>query len=116
MSHLSYSVCRVPVPTDPPLHVLLHPRRSTCRNTKDRGVSGMGHFPGAGDGEVICHGSQAFGVGVVAIVLSEAVLAETLAAFETRAVSAKGGAEWHARRSVVGESVGRQRSAGQDRR
>lgn len=83
MSHLSYSVCRVPVPTDPPLHVLLHPRRSTCRNTKDRGVSGMGHFPGAGDGEVICHGSQAFGVGVVAIVLSEAVLAETLAAFET---------------------------------
>lgn len=43
----------------------------------------MGHFPGAGDGEVICHGSQAFGVGVVAMVLSEGVLAETLAAFET---------------------------------
>ncbi|KAH8735438.1 hypothetical protein BGZ61DRAFT_79035 [Ilyonectria robusta] len=111
MSHLSYSFCRVPAPTDPPLHVLLHPHRSTCRKHQGPGVSGMGHFPGAGDGEVICHGSQAFGVGVVAMVLSEGVLAETLAAFETRGVSAKGGVEWHAKRSVAGESVGRQRGA-----
>lgn len=81
-------------------------------NTRDRGVSGMGQIPGAGDG-VICHGSQAFGVSVVAIVLSEAVLAETLAAFETRAVSAKGARNGMRSVALLGRAWGA--SAAQDR-